>query len=245
MDDVIAAHSLIRMLDLTSLNDNDSEFTIEELCQKACTPYGNVAAVCISGKFVELAKNLLAKTSIKIATVVNFPQGNFALPQTLKEIETAIKNGANEIDAVFPYKHFLEGNITDCENYVAETKKAVGKERLLKIILETGELKTVNAITSASKLCIANGADFIKTSTGKSPISATPEAANIMLEAIAAAKNNVGFKASGGIKTLEEAKKYLILADSIMGLRWINPNNFRIGASSLLNDLIAVIKRGY
>lgn len=245
MDDVIAAHSLIRMLDLTSLNDNDSELTIEELCQKALTPYGNVAAVCIAGKFVRLAKNLLNKTSVKIATVVNFPQGEFAIGQTCEEIEKAVKNGADEIDAVFPYRHFLEGKTADCETYVSEAKKAAGKDKLLKIILETGELKTVSAIANASRLSIANGADFIKTSTGKSKISATPEAANIMLEAIAAAKNNVGFKASGGIKTLDEAKKYLVLADSVMGLRWINPHNFRIGASSLLNDLIAVIKRGY
>lgn len=245
MDDVIAAHSLIRMLDLTSLNDNDSELTVEELCQKARTPYGNVAAVCIHGKFVSLAKNLLKNTPVKIATVVNFPQGEFAVEQTCREIEKAVQNGADEIDAVFPYRHFLSGKTADCETYVAEAKKAAGKDRLLKVILETGELKTVNAIAGASRLCIANGADFIKTSTGKSKVSATPEAANIMLEAIAAAKNNVGFKASGGIKTLEEAKKYLVLADSIMGLRWINPNNFRIGASSLLNDLIAVIKRGY
>ena len=115
----------------------------------------------------------------------------------------------------------------------------------LKIILETGEIKSAALIAAATKFCVSHGANFIKTSTGKTETSATPEAANAILEAIASGRRNAGFKASGGIKTLEEAKKYLILANAIMGYKWISPKNFRIGASSLLNNLIEIIERGY
>ncbi len=245
MDDVTAAKILIACLDLTSLGNNDTEEDVINLCQRAQTPYGKTAAVCIWPKFVTLAKNILINTGIKIATVVNFPNGGDDLALLEIEITNALKSGADEIDAVFPYSEFLKGNITLCEEFLKTATKLCHKKALLKIILETGKLQSTANIISATKLCIANGANFIKTSTGKTDISATPEAANAILETIVSGRKNAGFKASGGIKTIDDAKKYLVLADSIMGYKWICPKNFRIGASSLLDNLLDVIKRGY
>lgn len=245
MDDVSAAKIIIKCLDLTSLNPDDTEDEIIDLCRRAQTPYGNAAAVCICPKFVPLAKNLLTDTGIKTATVVNFPDGGDDLARLEIEITNALKYGADEIDAVLPYREFLKGNITLCEEFLHTAVKLCGKKTPLKIILETGELKSASLIAAAAKLCISHGANFIKTSTGKTGISATPEAANAILETIASGRRNAGFKASGGIKTLEESKKYLVLANSIMGYKWICPKNFRIGASSLLDNLLEVIERGY
>ena len=114
----------------------------------------------------------------------------------------------------------MDGDIQTCIDFVALARKNCGKNRPLKIILETGELKTTRNIKQAAQLCIEGGADFIKTSTGKTPVSATPEAANVILETVASGRRNVGFKASGGIKTIDDAKKYLVLANAIMGWKW-------------------------
>ena len=245
MDDVTAAKHLIHLLDLTSLNKDDTESRIEKLCKKAQTPYGNVAAVCIYPKFLPLAQDMLEGTGIKLATVVNFPEGNADLSKLRAETEYALEKGAQEIDAVFPYKNFLNNDYQTCADFVAYASKLTGKKHPLKIILETGVIKKSALIAEATKICIANGANFVKTSTGKTEVSATPEAANIILETIASGRRNVGFKASGGIRTIEDAKKYLVLANTIMGWKWISPFNFRIGASSLLDNLIEVIERGY
>ncbi len=243
MNDIDAAKILIRCLDLTSLNEKDTEETITELCKKSSTAYGNTAAVCVFSKFIPLALQQLANHT-KIATVVNFPKGEPDIQSTIKEINRALKAGADEIDAVLPYQDFIAGKLDFCTDYLQQTRAACG-EKTLKIILETGELQTTRLIKSATKLCIDCGADFIKTSTGKTKTSATPEAANAILETIKSSGKNVGFKASGGIKTLEDAKKYLTLAISIMGADWVNPSVFRIGASSLLTNLLQTIEKGY
>ena len=245
MDDVTAAKHLVRLLDLTSLNNDDTESRIEKLCAKAQTPYGNVAAVCIYPKFLPLAKSLLDGTSVKLATVVNFPDGGSDLSKVRAETEYALEKGAVEIDAVFPYRNFLAGDYQTCADFVALISKITGKKHPSKIILETGVIEKAALIARAAGICIDNGANFIKTSTGKTPVSATPEAANVILETVASGRRNVGFKASGGIKTIDAAKKYLVLANAIMGWKWISPSNFRIGASSLLDNLIEVIERGY
>ena len=138
----------------------------------------------------------------------------------------------------------MNKNYATCENFVTAARELC-EGKTLKIILETGEIQNSLKIAQASQICIDAGADFIKTSTGKTKVSVTPEAANAILETIASNKNNVGFKASGGIRTIDDAKKYLVLAAEIMGQKWITPSNMRIGASSLLNNLIATIKRGY
>ena len=243
MDDVSAAKTLIASLDLTSLNDDDTDETIGELCAKALTPAGKTAAVCVYPRFIPLAKSRLA-SDIKVATVINFPSGLADIGLMEKEISSAVRLGADELDVVLPYRALLGKDIEFCTDYLNHAREACGK-RTLKIIIETGELKTVDNIRQAAILCINAKADFIKTSTGKTPVSATPEAANIILETIFRYGKNTGFKASGGIKTFADAKKYLTLAQSIMGPAWPLPNRFRIGASSVLNDLLKTIKQGY
>ena len=243
MDNVESAKKLIGLLDLTTLNDNDTNETVANLCQKATGKYGNTASVCIYPKFISHAKSILPD-NFKVATVVNFPDGIANNTLLEKEIITAISSGADELDVVLPYKSFLAGDIDFCKEYLDIARETCQK-KVLKIIIETGELKDVLAIKKATQLCIDAKADFVKTSTGKTPVSATPEAANAILETIAQSGKHVGFKASGGIKTLYDAKAYLTLAQSIMGNDWVSPSTFRIGASSLLNDLIKTIEQGY
>ena len=242
MNDVEAAKIIIGCLDLTSLESKDTEAKIERLCEKAKA--NNVAAVCTHIKFIHLAQKCLKNTDVKIATVVNFPEGKTDFKKTKEEIKEALKSGAEEIDAVFPYKEFLKGNTQICEDFLKmltdECKKATTK-----VVLETGELQKASLIYEASKLCINAGVGFIKTSTTRSPVAATPEAANAILETLASLKSHTGFKASGGIKTIEDAKKYVTLAQLIMGTKWIKPQNFRIGASALLDNLLQIIERGY
>ncbi len=246
MDDVTAAKMLIGLLDLTSLNPDDNSDRIEKLCRRAVTPYGNVAAVCVYSRFVSQAKRLVAPQGIKVATVVNFPAGGHNFTELTREIQVALNNGADEIDAVLPYKSLIGGDIETCETFFRLLQSEVSAQKIpVKVIIESGELKTPSLIVAASRMCIDNGMNFIKTSTGKTPVSATPEAANLILETIASGRRNIGFKASGGIKKLEDAKKYLILAGAVMGWKWVCPKNFRIGASSLLDDLLQTIERGY
>lgn len=231
---------IISLIDLTNLDDNASVADISELCYKAVTPLGEVAAVCIPASFISLAKPLLAKTNVRIATVANFPQGNKPLDEILDEIHFAINAGANEIDIVLPYHCYPLGQREQAKAFLAEFVKQCKGKIGLKIILETGELKDAQLIQLASEDAIQAGADFIKTSTGKVPIGATIEAAEIMLNAIKnfAGKGSVGFKASGGIRSFEQAKQYVALAKKIIGDD-INSTIFRFGASGLLNELLA------
>ncbi len=245
MRDYQSAQLLINCLDLTSLNKDDNETNINNLCQKAITPYGNVAAVCVYSKFVPLVQKNLENTKIKIASVVNFPDATASISAIREETKKAIGLGANEIDAVFPYKNFMDGDIKTCNKFLEMISKECSKHTS-KVIIETGELKTSSNIIQASKLCIEHGINFIKTSTGKTKVSASVEACNLILETIKESGNpNVGFKASGGIKTFEEALQYLRLSQIIMGQDWSTPNRLRIGASSLLTDLIQITKKGY
>ena len=244
MDNVTAAKRLIGLLDLTSLSEKDTEYSIADLCLKAQTPFGNTATVCVFSRFVSTAKKELEGTGIKVATVVNFPSGNNTLVKLGKETETALAAGADEIDAVFPYKDFLAENYQSCSNFL-KTITDLCHQNTLKIILETGALSTSQNIRKASLMALDAGVNFIKTSTGKTKISATYEAANVILETLKSSKYKTGFKASGGIKNTMDAKQYLILAETIMGSGWVKADKFRIGASSLLNDLLQTITQGY
>ena len=243
MDNLTSAKLLLSLLDLTSLNDNDNNDSISEFCSLAATPYGKPAALCIYQQFIPVVSPRINE-AIKIATVINFPQGENNINILEKEISSAIKLGADELDVVMPYKDFLAGNIQECMEYLTTARKLCSK-KTLKIIIESGELGNISNIKQASAMCIEAKADFIKTSTGKTPHSATPEAANAILEVIKSSKADVGFKASGGIRTFLDAKCYLTLAQSIMGASWVNPQHLRIGASSLLKDLIKTIEQGY
>ncbi len=230
---------ILGLIDLTSLNDDDNEDTIIKLCNTAHTTYGNVAAICIYSRFIPIAKHRLhqSQLNIPIATVVNFPHGSSDIELTLYEIQLALARGADEIDLVFPYHYFKNGNFKICHTLLSQAKQMCGG-KLLKVILETGELKTTELIAAASQLSIECGADFIKTSTGKVVVNATLTAAEVMLNTIRASGGSCGFKASGGIRTVIEARQYIDLATKIMGQNWVNPKTFRLGASTLLNDVL-------
>ncbi|SNY91808.1 deoxyribose-phosphate aldolase [Cohaesibacter sp. ES.047] len=242
MDSKQLARKAISLLDLTNLNDDCTDEAIEALCAKAQTPYGNTAAVCVWPRFVKKAGEYLKGTGIKIATVVNFPQGGESLEATLDETVKAIADGADEIDLVIPYKAFLAQRRGFAETMVLRVKAALPETVRLKTILETGELKDPAIIRAASDMAITAGADFIKTSTGKVSVNATPEAAEIMIKAIADSGKPVGFKPAGGVRSLDDAGVYLAIAEKHMGADWASPETFRFGASGVLDALIAVME---
>lgn len=239
-----AASFALSLLDLTNLRDDCDEAAIEKLCLRAQTPYGNTAAICIWPRFVAHARKVLGTDHpVRIATVVNFPSGDLPMETVVEETGQAIADGADEIDMVIPYHAFMAGDeqaVTD----MVEAVRAACPDACLKVILETGELKDSAHIRRASELAIAGGADFIKTSTGKVAVNATLEAADIMLQAIRDSKKTVGFKPAGGIGSVADADLYLRLAETIMGPNWIMPSTFRFGASSLLDDILAVLGGG-
>ncbi|MBN1684559.1 MAG: deoxyribose-phosphate aldolase [Gammaproteobacteria bacterium] len=236
-----AAKQILPLIDLTSLNADDTDEKILKLCEQAQTPHGNVAAVCIYPKFVALAKEALKNTNIKIATVVNFPSGDFPINDVTTEIKYAIQYGADEIDVVFPYKNFLRDKGSEIESskvFIKTCKMACGKNIHLKVILESGAFPYIETLYEASNLVVEAGADFLKTSTGKIEIGATLEAAAAMILAIKNSKKPVGFKASGGVREVEKAYRYISLASHVMGKNWVSPKTFRFGASSLLKDVL-------
>lgn len=235
--DAEAARALIACLDLTDLNDGSTADDVAALCARAATPSGPVAAICIWPRFVAGARTTLSP-GIRIATVVNFPQGTDDPAQTARDAAAALADGADEIDMVIDYRR-LATDPAYIERQVRTVRAACGTA-VLKAILETGELMEPDLIAKASRAALAGGADFLKTSTGKTARHASLDAAKIMLEAIAAAGGSAGFKASGGIKTFEDAKAYRELAEEICGAGWATPQHFRIGASGVLADLLAV-----
>jgi deoxyribose-phosphate aldolase len=239
----IAARAL-PLIDLTDLGDAATEEGARDLCARAMTPHGRVAAVCLWPRFVATAKAALTGTGVKIATVVNFPAGGEDTVAVEKETVQAIADGADEIDLVMPYRVFLAGRSGFAETQIVRVKRLCGDRVALKVILETGEIGDPAKIRAAADLALGAQADFVKTSTGKVKINATPEAAEILLEAIRASGRPAGFKAAGGIRTVAEAAVYLDLADRIMGPGWVSPGTFRFGASGLLGDVLAALDGG-
>ena len=240
-----AALTSLKLMDLTSLNDTDTGETIIALCHQANTPVGHTAAICIYPQFIILAKKTLAElglSHIKIATVTNFPMGSADVALALQQTEQAIKLGADEVDVVFPYRALMQGDERIGYDLVKACKDACGDQVTLKVIIESGELKTPALIQKASEISIEAGADFIKTSTGKVAVNATLEAADIMLNVIKAKNTQVGFKAAGGVKTAADAEAYLQLTESILGPNWVDADHFRFGASSLLGNLLTQLE---
>lgn len=235
------ARQALALMDLTSLNDDDSEAVIRELCARAKTPAGHPAAVCIYPAFIATAREALAEQSlggkVKVATVTNFPHGEADIERAAAETRAAIAAGADEVDVVFPYRALMAGDAEVGQELVAACKRECG-DKVLKVILETGELKDAGLIDRAGMLAIDGGADFLKTSTGKVKVNATLNAAKILLTAIKASGRDVGFKAAGGVRTAEDAAAYLQLAEQVMGADWITPAHFRFGASGLLGSLL-------
>jgi len=228
---------LFELIDLTSLNETDHEETISVLCQKVTMANHHVAAVCIFPSFVTTARKALTDQAVRIATVVNFPEGTDTLDTVLASICEVISHGANEVDVVFPYVTYLQGEKEKAYDFIRACKKACGEHVLLKVILETGALQDPLTIEEVSYNVCLSGADFLKTSTGKIATGATPEAARAMLTVIKKMPRPIGFKVSGGVRTVEQAMHYIQLAEDIMGPAFVTPEHFRIGASQLVDTL--------
>ncbi len=231
----VVAERALPLLDLTDLGDACTETAIDGLCRDARA--GGVAAICVWPRFVAQGARALAGTGIRIATVINFPEGGEDSARAAEDATEACRDGAGEIDLVLPYRAFLRGEEGIARDVVEAVREAC-PDALLKVILETGELRAPESIRAAADLALAAGADFLKTSTGKSPVSATPEAARILLDAVRASGRPAGVKISGGLRTVADAGAYLALADRAMGHAWARPATFRLGASSLFGALM-------
>ena len=238
----------IRMIDLTTLEGMDTKGKVKTLCAKARRPdpldssVPSVAAVCVYSDLVSIAKENLTGTNIKVAAVATgFPAGRVSLAAKLQDTNDAVSQGADEIDMVIDRGAFHEGRFFDIYEQILTIKEAC-KSAHLKVILETGELKTYDNVKKASWIAMLAGADFIKTSTGKVQPAATLPVTLVMLQAInefeRATGKIIGMKPAGGIKTTKDAMKYLVLVKETLGDRWLSPDLFRFGASSLLNDLL-------
>jgi len=233
---------LMSLIDLTSLNETDTEESIALFLGKAINPFGHVAAVCVGPAFVRLAVAQYGNSPIQIGTVANFPEGAAALETVLIEIGRALQDGAQEVDVVFPYQRYLAGERQYAQTFVESCKAVCGNQVILKVILETGALGDPAIIADASYDAIAAGADFIKTSTGKISEGATFTAAATILLVIKHVYNQfnrqVGFKVAGGIREVQQAAQYVALAEQILGRDWVQPASFRIGSSKLVDELI-------
>jgi len=238
----------ISMLDLTTLEGKDSEGKVRQLCQKAMRPLPgdpsvpHVAAICVYPNFVAVARDALTGSGVKVASVASgFPAGLVPLSAKLEDTRIAVGAGADEIDMVIDRGAFLSGNYEKVASEIIAIKDACG-DALLKVILETGELETYDNVRRASRLAMTYGADFIKTSTGKINPAATPGVVLVMLEAIRdfyfETGRRVGMKPAGGIKTSKQALHLLVLVKETLGDAWLTPDLFRIGASTVTNDLL-------
>ncbi len=241
--DVALARRLYALVDLTSLNDTDTPASIATFSEKARSGLGEVAAVCIYPAFVSQVATEFAGTSIQTATVVNFPAGETDLDTVLVEIGRAIQDGATEIDVVFPYQRYLAGERHYAQSFVASCKAACGQGVHLKVILETGALQDLAIIADAAYDALVNGADFVKTSTGKISEGASLEAAAVLLLVVKHLQSQLarplGVKVSGGIREMGQAAAYVALADQILGMSAVTSATFRIGASKLVDELLA------
>lgn len=238
----------ISMIDLTTLEGMDTRGKVKTLCAKARRPDAldisvpPVAAVCVYGDLVPIAKKELIGSDVKVAAVATaFPSGRASKEVRVQDVREAVANGADEIDMVIDRGAFLEGRYLDVFEDIQRVKSACQSAHL-KVILETGELKTYDNVKRASWLAMLAGADFIKTSTGKISPAATLPVTLVMLQAIRdfhkATFKKIGMKPAGGIKTTKDAMKYLVLVKETLGDGWLNNEMFRLGASSLLNDLL-------
>jgi deoxyribose-phosphate aldolase len=243
----------IRMMDLTTLEGKDTPGKVRALCQKGIRPQPgdatipSVAAICIYPSLIAEAKEALAGSTVKVASVATaFPSGQTFRDIKVAETKAAVAAGADEIDMVIDRGAFLAGDYVTVFEEIVDVKEAVGSAHL-KVILETGELETYDNVRRASVLAMAAGADFIKTSTGKVTPAATVPVTLVMLEAIRdferATGRQVGMKPAGGIRTAKDAIHYLVVLYETLGPRWMSPDWFRFGASTLLNDVLMQIEK--
>ncbi|MBK9191547.1 MAG: deoxyribose-phosphate aldolase [Crocinitomicaceae bacterium] len=238
---------ILSLIDLTSLEATDSESSISTLVEKANEGYQNhyPAAVCVYPNFGNFVRSNL-KNEMSVAVVAGyFPSGQTLLHAKIAELESVNKTIAEEVDIVINRGLALTERWDDLSNEISAMRKAAPHKKL-KVILETGELKSADLIRKVAEISISSGADFIKTSTGKSTVGATKEAAEVMCEVIKThaekTGKKIGFKPSGGIRTVEDAKLYFSVVNKILADDWLCPELFRIGASSLYDALISELK---
>ncbi|MGI6310447.1 MAG: deoxyribose-phosphate aldolase [Bacteroidales bacterium] len=242
---------ILNSIDLTSLNPTDNKSNILQLTGKVNSFSGrfsnipNVAAICVYPNFVSFVKEKLTAKNVRIASVAGgFPSSQTFRMLKVSECKMAVGTGADEIDIVMPVGAFFGKDFKQVAEEISEIKEAIG-DKLLKVIIESGLLANYESIFKASMIAMDAGADFIKTSTGKTPVSATPEAAYIMCRAIGHFYDEtgikVGFKAAGGITTTADAITYLNIVKNVLGEAWLSNSLFRIGASRLANNILADI----
>ena len=237
----------IRMVDLTTLEGMDTPGKVRAMCAKALRPdptdptAPSVAAVCVYGDMAPVARAAVGDNLHVAAVATAFPSGRASLAVKLQVVRDAVAGGADEIDMVIDRGAFLAGNYGLVHEQIVAVKAACGLAHL-KVILETGELRTLDNVRRASWLAMMAGADFIKTSTGKVPVAATPAVTIVMLQAVRdyyeLTQTRIGVKPAGGIRTSKDAIKYLVLVKETAGEAWLTPDLFRFGASTLLNDLL-------
>jgi deoxyribose-phosphate aldolase len=242
----------VRMMDLTTLEGADTPGKVAALCSKAMRPDADrtipaVAAVCVYPNLVRHAKERLAGSDVKVASVATgFPSGQYPTELKVADVRSAVELGADEIDMVIDRGAFLSGRYAKVYDEIVRVKEASG-EAHLKVILETGELGTYDNVRRASLLAMAAGADFIKTSTGKVSPAATLPVSLCMLEAIRDVHEEtgrkVGFKPAGGIRNAKQAVQHLVVVHETVGADWLTPDLHRFGASSLLNDVLMQIRK--
>jgi deoxyribose-phosphate aldolase len=246
------ARLALACLDLTSLGEADTEADVERLCERAQGRFGPPAAVCVWPRFAARARAALPRR-IAVAAVANFPGGDGVVARALRDAEAIVAAGAQEVDVVMPYRDL------DAAPVLLAAVRRACEGLTLKVIVETGELAAIGAhgahgplgvlggdvaIRRACRIALDAGADFLKTSTGKVKVNATPAAARLLLEAIAAdprARERVGFKAAGGVRTVTDAACYIGLTRDWLGEGALTPRRLRIGASALLDDIEAVL----
>ena len=243
---------ILNCIDLTTLSTSDSEKSVAAFTKRV-NDFGNnhpdlpnVAAICVYANFAAVVRENLEESNVGIAVCsANFPSSQARLEVKCAETALAIADGANEVDIVFNHGYFNDESYQELADEISEIKETTGKERTLKVILETGLLATAEKIKRASILAMYSGADFIKTSTGKIYPGATPEAAYVMCQCIREYYKKtgtmIGFKASGGVRTTEDAVIYYTIVKEVLGDKWLNNEHFRIGASSLANNILADI----
>ncbi|MCH5326026.1 MAG: deoxyribose-phosphate aldolase [Duncaniella sp.] len=244
--------SIFNSIDLTTLKSTDSQRSVAEFVERVNAfehEHGdlpNVAAICVYPNFVPIVRTVLDVTEVDIAAVAgSFPSAQTFAEVKIAEVALAVESGADEIDVVLPLGDFFDRDYEEVTDQISEMKHSC-RDSLLKVILETGALKTAENIRNASLLSLYAGADFIKTSTGKEYAGATLEAAYVMCECIREYHEKtgrmVGFKASGGVSTTDEALAYYTIVRTVLGEKWVEGNEyFRIGASRLANNLLSDI----
>ena len=250
---VFALELAIRTTDLTTLEGSDTPGKVSALCSKAIRPdpsdssIPSVAAICVYPNLVPTARERLHGTGVKVAAVATgFPSGQYPISIKVADVRSAVELGADEIDMVIDRGAFLSGRYSKVYDEVVRVKEACGDAHL-KVILETGELGTYDNVRRATLLAIAGGADFVKTSTGKINPAATLPVALCMLEAIRDVHEetgrSIGFKAAGGIRQAKQAVQHLVLVHETLGPEWLTPDLYRLGASSLLNDILMQLRK--